>query len=288
MSEDDVIWRYISLDKLIHLLETESLFLTPLVNYKETDPFEGLLPKTALEAIASVSEKASESLRQNIDEVAKRKAEQELIHGKNEQADRMLEVLRAQVSKNVEMAGDIYLKVMNGVTVNCWHKNTNESEAMWKLYSDEGKGVAIKTCVKSLSEALEHQEQDVHIRIGKVKYLDFFDESISPKDCVVDGHILSPLLKRSAFQHENEVRLFHTKKADNKKPAKNRPVPLMVKVSLKHLIEHIYISPFVSEPYISSIYAICKKYEIPNERIINSTLLSGHEELMRDVFKKTT
>ena len=34
-------WRYLSLAKLIYLLEEKSLFLTPLSYFMETDPVEG-------------------------------------------------------------------------------------------------------------------------------------------------------------------------------------------------------------------------------------------------------
>jgi len=54
LNDDMTIWRYLSLDKLIYLLEEKSLFLTPLSYFMETDPFEGYLPEVIFKPMINV------------------------------------------------------------------------------------------------------------------------------------------------------------------------------------------------------------------------------------------
>src|ERR1700759_3657331 len=43
--DDTVLWRYMSLDKFINLVATQTLFLSPIAYFKNSDPLEGHLPK---------------------------------------------------------------------------------------------------------------------------------------------------------------------------------------------------------------------------------------------------
>jgi hypothetical protein len=82
--------------------------------------------------------------------------------------------------------------------VNCWHMNSSESDAMWKLYgATTGETVAIKTTVGSLIRALE--KSPIPVYIGKVRY----DERDSPQDCLY----WPVICKRQPFRHEKELRL---------------------------------------------------------------------------------
>lgn len=44
VTEDFVLWRYMTFDKLKSLLERKSIFFCPLARYIESDPFEGYSP----------------------------------------------------------------------------------------------------------------------------------------------------------------------------------------------------------------------------------------------------
>lgn len=279
VSEDLCLWRYMSIDKLIHLFEEETLFFTPLSYYAKSDPFEGYLPKVAFEALSSIfgeSYKEIEVVYQQL----KKLADDSRAEGKpNTIGDDLLQDLRSKLDSQSEFIKEAYKKLAKGITVNCWHSNQNESEAMWKLYSDNGKGIAIKTSLASIRKSIEAVPQKLLIQIGSVKYIDFHAKNISPKDCVIDGH-LSPLLKRTSFSHENEVRLFTIPPITHQNLSEFEPKAELVKVNTKVLIEKIYISPFASEPFISSVKAISEKYGFSTELITESTLLNGHEELV--------
>ncbi|GAI39952.1 unnamed protein product, partial [marine sediment metagenome] len=53
LRDTDVLWRYVTLDKFINLIDSRALFFAPLAWYEKTDPFEGYLPRVAMEALAS-------------------------------------------------------------------------------------------------------------------------------------------------------------------------------------------------------------------------------------------
>lgn len=278
LDESTILWRYVSLDKLIHLLETESLYFTPLSCYKETDPFEGYMPKVAFEALGTAMQPISSDLISRCIDMIDRVIKLEDKYGSTEETKKFLAGIEDLVDQEPQRFNEHYKGVIQNFTVSCWHENKTESEAMWKLYSDQGKGVAIKTSVQSIVNGIECFDELIDINMGAVKYMDFFDSNIDPNDCVLDGH-LAPLLKRSSYSHESEVRMFHFKESDNVSPE-----PLTIQVAPHLLIEEVYISPFCSEPFISSTVAICKKYNIPKDRIIKSSLLSGHDELLKSVF----
>ena len=275
ISIDTPLWRYMSLDKLINLLEDNILYFTPLEAYQNSDPFEGYIPKVAFEAFAEIFGSQVKELDKAYDQLKARAGQNVSQLSKlSEMKDGIL-----ALSESTKLA---YKTINKGITVNCWHANKSESEAMWKLYSDNGKGIAVKTSVSSLVKSIEHFQQEILVQLGAVKYLDFNDNQISPKDCVTDGN-LSPLLKRSSFSHENEARLFTVPKIDTSNVSSFKPKPEFIKALALDLIEEVYISPFSGEPFVSSVKAICKKYSIPHEIVMESKLLEGHEELLDNI-----
>ena len=58
--------------------------------------------------------------------------------------------------------------------VNCWNKKETESAALWKIYSDFGKGILIKSSVLNIENALQVTPEE--IRISAIKYIDYENE----------------------------------------------------------------------------------------------------------------
>jgi hypothetical protein len=281
------LWRYMSIDKLIDLLSTEQLRLTPLETYQDSsDPFEGFMPKVAFKALQSV-------YFERLDELASLQVQSKhnyekmvaagLVQSTATKANRINE-LREKIEGAKESSISASIKISKSTCVNCWYHSESESEAMWKLYSDSGKGIAIKTSVSSLVKALDSCSPNVHLWLSRVKYLDFFSDDLKPKDCVVDGHII-PLLKRKEFEHENEVRLFTVPNLDPKKWSSHKPAPIKVDVDISTLIESLYISPYAKEPFISSVSKLCELWGVPKERVIKSPLLDSYEAKLINLFR---
>lgn len=167
--------------------------------------------------------------------------------------------------------------------VNCWHANESESEAMWRLYAENGKAVAIETTLDDLRLALESRDYGAKVHIFPVKYLDFFDSTLTPRDCVVEGH-RAPLLKRKSYEHEHEVRAFIGRAASNPRVGSDvafwKPEPLRVPLDVQTLIKAVHVSPYAREPFPNSVRAVCEKFGLAPDTIQASRLLSGFEELL--------
>ncbi len=91
-------------------------------------------------------------------------------------------------------------QLLEGVGVSCWHASDVESAALWELYMPRGLGVAIQTTARSVREAAQAIGRDIDVI--DVSYVDY--------DITEIPHDLKGLLrhKRSAFQHEREVRFL--------------------------------------------------------------------------------
>lgn len=267
--------RYMSIDKFIDLISNKCLFLTPLSFYSKTDPFEGHKPKVLFEAFMGVlSEpfKEIEATNQQLESLSVAKDDYDNI-----------QKIKVKMAKYKENLVPLSLKVSQSPCVNCWYHSELESEAMWKLYSDSGKGIAIKTSVSSLLSAINSCPQAIPLNLGKVKYLDFLSKALKTEDCFSDG-ITSPLLKRKEYEHENEVRLYSTPQLNYGEWEMYTPKPMFVNIDISKLIEAIYISPYVNEPFSSSVHTLCDLFNIPKSKVIKSSLLEDYGKVL-DGFK---
>ena len=85
---------------------------------------------------------------------------------------------------------------------NCWHMNDSESDAMWKLYVKGSAGVAIRSTVSRVMRSFDKVPDKVYM--SEMRYAD--PDKLIATDASVIG-ISDYIFKRSAFQHEKEVRL---------------------------------------------------------------------------------
>ena len=89
--------------------------------------------------------------------------------------------------------------------VNCWQRNTHESDAMWRLYCSAKDGVAVKTTVGSVKGSLLGAEP---VFIGEVLYEDYGEHFSQTRSAGQDSFTMGPLAlrKRHYFESEQEVR----------------------------------------------------------------------------------
>ncbi|MND74919.1 hypothetical protein D3C80_665260 [compost metagenome] len=287
LNDDMLLWRYMSIDKFIDLLSNKKLFLTPLSYYSASDPFEGFIPKVAFEAILEIFLKSANKMdamgKQIEHDFLSRIASGEFQPTSHQYKaiDDMKRMSKVHRNSLIPLCN----KIFKSTCVHCWYHSKTESEAMWKLYSDSGKGIAIKTSVGSLIKAINSCQQKIPLRLGKVKYLDFLCNKLTPKDCVVDGTI-SPLLKRNEYAHENEVRLYSVPQLHPKQWVGYEPQPILVDIDIATIIEGVYISPYVGEPFISSVSKLCELFEIPEHKVIKSQLLYNYEEMLSGLIEE--
>ena len=280
INKNQKLWRYMTLDRLINLLDTQKLFFTPIKYYASSDPFEGLLPKASLDAIAGVLKDSQIELIENIIKVKNHALSISPLPDEVK-SDAALEFdkLRGDIESYPARMESVYFNLMSCVVVNCWHQNDFESEAMWKLYSDSHKGIAIQTTAESLLDSVIDPRSSA-IYFSEIKYINYDSPDLKPGDCVVNGNI-GPLLKRTAFQHENEARLYFSPKMNYSKPDEAKPAPEFIAVDINKLIHKVFISPYASEPFPSSVKCVLKMFGISDDKIVQSELLTPSDNLMR-------
>jgi hypothetical protein len=165
--ENTRIWRFMSLDRLRHVLERRALFFASIVALD--DPLEGFLSDATVEQMRRYPDSVQESERERV---------------------------KGVVEHNLRVMRD----ARQLVHVSCWHMNEHESAAMWRLYCDPPeRGVAIRTTFARLRNAFA--PTDIAVQIGVVQYLDYSQEAM-PQFNVFDP----ALRKRKSFEHERELR----------------------------------------------------------------------------------
>lgn len=127
--------------------------------------------------------------------------------------------------------------------VSCWHKSEHESEAMWKLYTNTGQGIAIESTIKQLEYSII---SDREIFFENVIYV-AEDEQKNTE------HLKYEMLKfkRKSFEHEKEFRAI----VDLKEAEKGEGT--FVNCDLNKLINRIHISPYLEPYFVEIVKEIC-------------------------------
>lgn len=269
-----VLWRYMTLDKLVNLLDEKAIFFAPLSFYQRSDPYEGYPPAIAMKSIYNTYSARFKEYEGLLAEIENNNCEL------NDDQRRRAGLVRQLLDSKSSTFRSIVDKIFKGSVVSCWYQASHQSEAMWKLYGDQHKGVAIKTSAKLLAEQLGHAQttpRQSKIFIGKVRYIDYSDENLKPSDCLVDGHII-PLSKRVSYQHENEVRAFMAADMDPASPETFEAKPFYANCDVSALIEAVYVSPYAPKSYYRAVESVVRIYGL-NCPVEQSDLLTGAERL---------
>jgi hypothetical protein len=281
LKDTDVLWRYLSLDKFIDLVESKTLFFAPLASYSKSDPFEGYLPQVAINAMAAISKKYRDQHLEAINQL-----ESNISQSTPPQVSQKIKVqlqnLRASAESHLPTMREIFKNIAACTMVNCWYKSDHESEGMWGLYSKGG--VAIKTTVKSLRYALEQGDERPVIYIGSIKYLDYSDPILKPADCVTEDGQLIGMIKRIAYAHEKEVRMYIARVRPENSLELLKPEPTRVPVNVQSMLESVVISPFAGETIERSVRAVCKWSGV-DESIVSRSRLLDNCEFLLDAYK---
>jgi hypothetical protein len=156
---------------------------------------------------------------------------------------------------------ELYRSLPKHTFLSCWHLSDVESAAMWKLYVTHNEGIAVQTTFQRFITSLNGDENEMFkTYVGKVQYLDY--------ECGVfpDGNTFVPFLhKRLSFEHERELRgiiqpIFPGSGAlTDTEPFADG---LVVAVSLKQLIERIYVAPTSEKWFGELVEKIARKYGV--------------------------
>ena len=227
-SFDTTLWRYMDFAKFVSLLENRALFFAR--SDKLDDPFEGTWSDVNLGALQA-------------------------------EADR---------STDLALAIQAWRLVVNNTKherrytlINSWHASEHESEAMWKLYSRYGYGLAIRTDFKTLVHSFTNQAPDM---IANVEYISYEADNMP-------WSMEAPYLhKRLSFAHEKEVRAIFKRKIykQTDRPDADTPdysrdvceVGMPFAVDPTDLIHEVVVSPYAESWLLELVQSVCKRYGI--------------------------
>jgi len=243
---DGLLWRYMDLSKFLDFLQRRALFFSRLENMD--DPLEGYQPRGYWEAIKNAKTK---------------------VHGPP--LEEGFEEMYLNSEKKLVPIHKRY------ACINCWHQNKMESDAMWRLYGGDDKGIAIQTSVESLKNCFLNQNsyEVVLGKIGYVDYRDFSNRQYNP---------MGGFQKDLSYKHEEEVRaVIWSKDVDGKTFDEMLSMPISnghhISVDPEKLVEKVYLSPKVSEWNYELLENLIEKYEI-NVPIVPSVYRSVPEDLL--------
>ena len=254
----DTLWRYMSLEKFVNMLETKSLFFTRADKFE--DPFEGFIPPALVELYRESVKHAT--LDENFTEI--------LI--------------------KIDESSRKY------VMCNCWHQNEEESMAMWEKYHMRNGGIAIKTTACDLKDSLSDKhdifigkiEYNSHKFYG-YKFTQHFKNSrlSSGKKWTYFPYFH----KRQAFEHEHEVRVIidvdrfvreHLEGLNLKTILETEfpdicDIGMLFNADVKRLINEVIISPYAEKWVTDTVKSVVHKYGFdfevsPSELLDDPTL----------------
>lgn len=200
--ENIPIWRYMDLWKFLSLINTSSLFFASVELLG--DQFEGKIP-----------DKVFELMKEH--------------ERRNSRNDNFVEVFKDFMEDYPR----------RNTLISSWNVAQHESFALWKMYSKDKLGVAIKTNFDRLKSCFKKTNEEIYI--GEVSY---FDNEKPEYDF---GHFSTLLTKYNYYNFEKEVRCLL--RVENEK----NPGSRKIQVNLNELIEEVYISPFA---YDAGLYEI--------------------------------
>ena len=149
--------------------------------------------------------------------------------------------------------------------VNCWYQGEYESEAMWRLYSRNDEGIAIKSTMGRLQDAFA--TTPLQPMIGAVNYIDY--ETWEPpalKDLKPEFDPAQLFFwKRKSFEYEQELRLLI--KADT-----GSQPGVSIQIDLEKLVTGVRVFPFAKDWFVELVEMLIKRFEHQGLEVIKSPL----------------
>jgi hypothetical protein len=152
--DDAVIWRYMDLAKFISTIDRRSLHFASVGALGTADPYEGQFSDQLVEGMVAMRKAPVEKVRS-------------FLRLNKSLSPRVVRQL-FKIWERIVQANEV---CQHCIFFNCWHLNPGESDAMWRLYSLQGQGIAIQSTYRRLSRSLLREKR--HIFIGKVSYTDY-------------------------------------------------------------------------------------------------------------------
>jgi hypothetical protein len=224
---EDVIWRYMNLWKFISMLESHSLHFSRLDQFNDRHEAAISAPAFETAVIESTEYMQAHEGRPVSDEDARERAA-------------LVEAATSKIKRE-------------SILVNCWHRNPNESGAMWAAYGNQG--VAIRSTIGALYDCTKHYRPSVMIQW--TYYVDHAVQDMDREEMF--------LFKHKLYAYEQEVRALILLP-----PGTVAPKLLPLEVDLKRLINGVYLAPLAAIWQIATIKSLLEKYNLPDIEVFPS------------------
>lgn len=146
----------------------------------------------------------------------------------------------------------------SSILVDCWHQSDYESEAMWRLYADWRRGLAIQTTFLDMRESYIGPEP---ISAGSVRYIDYETDQID-----LFSHLQPYRTKRRSFKHEQEVRALSdlTEIEDGRaiSSGEEHAVGRYYRVDVNRLVNEVVVAPNAAPWFVDLVKAVTHQYGV--------------------------
>lgn len=215
-AHDVPIWRYMSLEKFEALLQSQSLYFAAATQFD--DHFEGAISKM--------------DHRERLARTA---------------------AISPDLVKYDPGVSSAFKQLRRLTKINCWHMNEHESDAMWRLYTATGQGIAIRSTIRRLTESLsdyyaENAKLPETIWLGAVRYVDYNTAKI-PNDLMLGRFFC----KRLSFAHERELRAAVSLSRAEEFGVRVPENGIQVRVSLGSLVEAVFVAPKAPQSVLDTV-----------------------------------
>lgn len=156
--------------------------------------------------------------------------------------------------------------------ISCWHIEEYESDAMWKIYANQGKGIAISTTIEKILSSIKPYSLPKALKpetliSGKINYVNLLRDQLNVS---MDERFF---YKHIVFNWEKEFRLAISLRMSEEFGINVPKKGIYLEVDLYKLIDDIYIGPHLKKEQITKCMDICKGLKI-EDKIRMSDLLS--------------
>jgi hypothetical protein len=175
---------------------------------------------------------------------------------------------RFQEMEHAERAFFALRKLMK---ISCWHRAEYESDAMWKLYAEQSKGVAICTTADRIKAAakpfrLQPTYGVEELWAGPVTYHDLMEVRLRPLGKTIY------FSKHKAFSWEKEFRLLISLEMASEFVPGTPDGGIEVSFDLGVLVDHIMLGPELSPAERDRVIAKSQEFGL-GDRVRKSSLL---------------
>jgi hypothetical protein len=127
--------------------------------------------------------------------------------------------------------------------------------ALWQLYGGASSSIAITTTIDKLVDAGLGWQNEEHVHIQKVKYIDHFRDPNMSIGCPAD--LLQ--FKHDAYSFEKEIRII----VPRARAYENNPESLKLPLGdLNDFIRSVVVAPEASESFFNVVKDVTKKYGV--------------------------